>query len=97
MIVTYHPAASAEVAEAAAWYAQEAGEFLAREFLVEVEAALRLLLRHPSLGAPGKRKRRSLPLARFPYTVVYCIEREALRVLALAHQSRRPGYWRQRT
>ena len=35
MIVTYHPAASAEVAEAAAWYAQEAGEFLAREFLVE--------------------------------------------------------------
>ncbi|MFN9211471.1 MAG: hypothetical protein ACK6C0_05215 [Betaproteobacteria bacterium] len=57
---------------------------------------MRLRQRHPALGTHGKRARRSFPLARFPYTVVYCIEGDVLRVLALAHQSRRPGYSRQR-
>lgn len=33
-------------------------------------------------------------MRRFPYSVVYHLSGEVIRVIAVAHQSRRPGYWR---
>ena len=39
---------------------------------------------------------RCLPLAGFPYLIVYAIENEGLVVLAIAHGRRRPGYWLRR-
>lgn len=35
-------------------------------------------------------------LARFPYTVWYDVEGNEVTVLAVAHQHRRPGYWKLR-
>lgn len=35
-------------------------------------------------------------LARFPYTVWYDVEGSLVTVLAVAHQHRRPGYWKLR-
>ena len=35
-------------------------------------------------------------LLRFPYTVIYSLRDEQIRVLALAHEKRRPFYWRGR-
>jgi hypothetical protein len=32
----------------------------------------------------------------FPYDVVYQVEQDELQVLAVAHQHRKPGYWRER-
>lgn len=32
-------------------------------------------------------------LRRFPYSVIYYIRAEELRVVALAHHRRKPGYW----
>jgi len=39
---------------------------------------------------------RRLPLRRFPYFIVYRELQEYLEVVAFAHQSRRPGYWKTR-
>jgi len=40
---------------------------------------------------------RKAPVARFPYNVLYAIEPdERIRVIAVAHQKWRPGYWRKR-
>jgi plasmid stabilization system protein ParE len=36
-------------------------------------------------------------LGRFPYTVHYEVAGSVATVLAIAHQRRAPGYWRQRT
>jgi hypothetical protein len=36
--------------------------------------------------------RRAL-LARFPYALVFLILEEGVRILAVAHAKRRPGYW----
>ncbi len=33
----------------------------------------------------------------FPFSLVYVVRGEILFVVAVAHQSRRPGYWRGRT
>ncbi len=39
---------------------------------------------------------RSKTVKGFPYRVVYLVRAEVLTVLAVAHSSRRPGYWRDR-
>ena len=66
-------------------------------FIAEFERALAVLSVHPNLGAPWRAIARRFPLRRFPYSVVYRINGEELRVIALAHQRRRPGYWSGRT
>jgi hypothetical protein len=35
-------------------------------------------------------------LARFPYSILYRVRADHIRVLAIAHQNRRPFYWRGR-
>ena len=51
---------------------------------------------HHELGVHGVRGTRSFLLRRFPFALVYRIEPDVLRVIALAHQRRRPNYWRKR-
>lgn len=47
----------------------------------------------PLLRAP---EIRSAKVARFPYRVVFVVIGSDVRVLAVAHGRRRPGYWRRR-
>ncbi len=39
---------------------------------------------------------RRIVLKRFPYDVVFLLDRDRVVILAYAHHSRRPGYWRER-
>lgn len=39
---------------------------------------------------------RRAPVQRFPYHVVYLETSSTIRVLAIAHDRRRPGYWKSR-
>ena len=56
----------------------------------------RLVAEDPGLGKPTSRGRRLFPMHHFPYSLVYRAEDEGVRIGAVAHQSRRPGYWRAR-
>ena len=96
MNVSYEPAAREEVVEALSWYVNVAGAAIADSLERELDAAVRLLMRLPRLGRRGPRESRSLRLHGFPYTLHYRIDGELIRILAVAHQSRRPGYWRSR-
>jgi plasmid stabilization system protein ParE len=91
-----HPEAASDLREAAEYYRERAGAALAQAFLTEFENSIQLLLQHPLLGAPWLQGKRRLVMHRFPYTVVYFVAEQEIRVLAVAHQSRRPGYWRRR-
>lgn len=93
MKVTVQPAASAELGDAAKFYADRADQALGLAFIAEFERALSLLSINPELGAIWRGTARRYPLRRFPYNVVYQIKAEELRVIALAHQRRRPHYW----
>ena len=55
--------------------------------------ALRLLAFMPRLGTPGYPGVRTWPLKDYPYTLVYRVQGEVISVIAVAHQSREPGYW----
>ena len=92
--------AAEEAAEAAAWYeVQRSG--LGAEFERAVDAALDLLEDEivpltTMPGVAGKQGAKRLLLRRFPYDVVVRERIGESVVVAFAHQSRRPGYWRAR-
>jgi len=93
--------AAEEAIAAAAWYeAQQAG--LGADFQAALDATLDLLETEmvPLTAMPkaaGARGAKRLLLRRFPYSVVVMELPDEYVVVAIAHQSRRPGYWRGRT
>lgn len=92
--------AAEEATEAAAWYEQERPG-LGAEFAQAVNAALDLLEEEivPLTNMPGEAGRegaKRLNLSRFPYDIVVRQHPDELIVVAVAHHSRRPGYWRKR-
>ena len=96
MQITFTGPASREAEEAALWYWERSGDRVRAHLLAEIERARKTLLRQPGIGTPGVRGTRKLLLDRFPYTLVYRIDGDTVRVLAFMHQSRRPDYWQHR-
>jgi plasmid stabilization system protein ParE len=92
----FEPAAREEIIESVQRYLSEAGAIHAAGFETEVEHAIKVLVRLPELGTRGIRNTRSMPLRRYPYSLHYRIEPDLIRILAVAHHSRRPGYWKKR-
>ncbi|ODU33767.1 MAG: hypothetical protein ABS92_15970 [Thiobacillus sp. SCN 63-374] len=93
MRISFNPLARAELVEGARWYANEAGASRAGDFRQEIQRSLRLAIEHPALASPAVNNTRRLQVHRFPYSVIYRADGDMLRVLAVAHHSRRPGYW----
>jgi toxin ParE1/3/4 len=91
----FHPEAEQELYEAAAYY--EAGlSGLGRDFAHEVERVINILLEHPELGARVDRDLRHFVLRRFPFSVVYAATDRLISIVAIAHGSREPEYWKGR-
>jgi hypothetical protein len=91
--VTFHVDAAAEYVAAVAWYERDypgRGE----RFSAAVERALVNLV-----GAPHGFSKRlgfvAVPVHRFPYVLFIDSPTDAqtMRVIAVAHAKRRPGYW----
>jgi toxin ParE1/3/4 len=91
-----HPEAQEDLREAAEFYREQAGATLSRSFLAEFERSVGLLVLHPGLGAVWRHGKRRLVARRFPFSVIYTVVGDQVRILAVAHHSRRPGYWRRR-
>jgi plasmid stabilization system protein ParE len=95
-----HQLAEDELADAAAWYeAKQPG--LGTSMLELIDQAVERIRSGvlPSSPAPGvtkaKNARRVL-LRRFPYSIVFYEREDQIVIVAFAHSSRRPGYWRSR-
>lgn len=96
MIISTHPLADEELVAGAVHYAKEASARIAERFIAEFERSVQLMQEFPDIGAPWREPIRRLPIRRFPYSIVYYHSGEVLRILAIAHQKRKPGYWRGR-
>lgn len=93
--VLIHPGAEAESNEAADFYDLESAG-LGDVFLDEVEHAIRGIREFPDAAPPFVGRVRKRVLAKFPYSLLYSITDDEIRVLAVAHHKRRPFYWRGR-
>jgi plasmid stabilization system protein ParE len=95
--IELHEEAAADYDAAFDWYLEHSAE-AARAFDAEFEHALGQIARNPERWARGSYQTHRFLLRRFPYLVVY---RElgpiTVQVLAVAHTSRRPDYWKNRT
>jgi toxin ParE1/3/4 len=92
MIASVSREAELELTDAARHYAKGGGHDLGLALIGEFEAALQMLSEQPHLGAPWRNRRR-LPLARFPFSIIYYTSGDSLRVIAFAHHRRQPQYW----
>jgi plasmid stabilization system protein ParE len=92
MRIRIEPAADDELSEATEYLAQKS-DGLAAGFIEDMRAARDRLLAFPNCGSPLGGGIRRLILSRFPYQLVYRIERDEIRVYAIAHLKRKPGYW----
>lgn len=75
------------------WYLEELAFIAADDFADEIEHALSMLSGFPNIGIAGSYKTRIFTLQNFPYSLIYRVQPEYVRVVAVAHHSRRPGYW----
>ena len=88
--------AQADAEQAADWYIDHEAWGAARAFHEELRKALARIGAEPGLGTPAQGGVRVLPIHRFPYSLVYRVQADAARVIAVAAQRRRPGFWRGR-
>lgn len=98
--VRFSSEAASELGSAAAWY-DEQRSGLGEAFIDAVETTLAVLSEWPESGAliggvVSELKIRRVPVARFPYQLPYVVLEDHVRVLAVAHDRRRPGYWSSR-
>ena len=94
--VVFHDLATAEFSEAAAWY-EECTSGLGAEFRIAIEEAIRRIQSIPLAGSRfGKTQFRYVLVRRFPYVVFYREDEKVIRLMAVAHGRRRPGYWKKR-
>ncbi len=83
-------------AEAAArWYAARSPTAAIR-FSAELDDAEAAILERPEAWPRADQGTRRYLLRRFPFSVVYRIERSRILIVAVAHGRRRPGYWKNR-
>ena len=89
------PEAEAELAAAFDWYLKRS-EQAAEAFRAEAVNAIDSLSETPTQWKLNEDGSRRLLLRHFPYTVHFDIDGATVYVLAVAHQRRTPGYWRNR-
>jgi plasmid stabilization system protein ParE len=91
-----HPQAAEEAAAAREWYAARS-ERAAERFVAELDDAMEHIIDSPNQWPPYLRGTRQYTLRHFPYLVVYQATETTVRIIAVAHGRRKPGYWKSRT
>ena len=98
--VRFEDEAGAEYRLAGRWY-EERREHLGIEFFDAVDATVDHIVAIPRAGGLVPRIPSELPVrrravARFPYHIIYLETETEIRILAIAHDRRKPGYWQTR-
>jgi len=90
-----HPAAIDEAEVAASWY-REHSPRAAKRFVDELNQVIDRIRQAPRRWPRSTNGTRKLNLPCFPFAVVYWETEDRIRILAVAHGRRRPGYWKHR-
>jgi plasmid stabilization system protein ParE len=95
-IVDLHPLAVREARAAYRWYARR-NPGAAQRFQDALRRAVQRIATTAEQGSPYRQRYRWVRLQRFPYLVYYEVrDPRPVLVYAIAHASRRPGYWLRR-
>lgn len=93
--IDFHTAAVREARKAYRWYLRRSASAASR-FQAALESALEQIAKAPERWPVYLHGTRYRVLRRFPYIVVIRQIVRRLQVVAVAHGSRKPGYWKRR-
>ena len=86
--------ATVELREAMAWY-RERSPRVAGNLWLRVQDARRSIVLFPCAAPLIERRVRRFVLSGFPYDIIYSVLADEIVIVAFAHHSRRPGYWKE--
>ena len=92
----FHPDVATEIGASYAWY-QEQANGLGDDYLAELEASFQAIIELPDTWPNFQKGYRRFLLSKFPFSVIYRANNNAIYVVAVMHNSRKPGYWLSRT
>lgn len=87
--VIIRPEAEEDLKQAFSWY-EEKRKGLGHDFLLQIDAGLRLIGRNPELYPAKYKGTRNHLVKRFPFRVVYLTEEQRVIVLGVLHEKRHP-------
>lgn len=87
--------AEEELTEAASFYEQRVPG-LGLDFEQAVREVVQSIQTDPARHPPQKEGTRRVVMGRFPFVIHYIDLQDTVWILAFAHTSRKPGYWRRR-
>jgi plasmid stabilization system protein ParE len=96
MKIVLHPEALIDLNDGDVYYQSHATVLVANRFLDEFDRSVKLIMEFPNLAAKVDSLYRRLPMNRYPYTIVYRILEDTIRIIAVAHDSRKPTHWHNR-
>lgn len=86
-----------DMLEAYIWYKQQRSG-LGEEFLESLDQARQSILQNPSTyRIRYKKKVRVFLVDRFPYLILYVLQKNEVNVISVFHTSRDPKVWKKRT
>ena len=91
----FHQEATAEYDAAFDWYLERSPDAALR-FDAEVDRALTQIVAAPQRWAAAAHSTRRFLLRHFPFTLIYREQASTIQIVAVAHTSRKPGYWKRR-
>ncbi len=93
--LSIHESAEIEINEAVDFYEMEC-RGLGSVFINILESAVESIFLFPETSQVLQGEVRRKVLRKFPYSILYSVRPDEIRILAVAHQKKRPFYWRGR-
>lgn len=95
MSYSFHPAARQELYNTQDYY-EEKSDAVALAFSDEIVWAIEQTIMAPGRWKQLDKETRRFLLSRFPYRVIYRTVGDDIKIIAIAHHRRKPGYWNPR-
>lgn len=92
MEVIYSKGARKDIAESASYYEKEVTD-LGKAYLEAIELGIESIRQFPSASRCIRKPYRRFVVKRFPFGIIYRIEKDYIFVTAVAHLKRKPYYW----
>ena len=93
--IRFHELARREFLEARDYY-DDLVYRLGEKFVIEVERCLNIIKTNPLAYPVVKQNVRKAVVIKFPFSILYRLEKDNIYILAVMHQKRKPKYWAER-
>jgi plasmid stabilization system protein ParE len=93
--VLFHDLAARELLDARDYY-DDLVFGLGKKFVIEIERCSRIIKANPLAYPIIRENIRKAVVIKFPYSILYYVDKNTVYILAVMHQKRKPTYWAER-